>query len=122
MTLESTSEESCSHFATISFSQTLTLVPILKKTGISMNGNEPQAMSKDLILNNGCVVVHQDLFHSHGWHLPKKTIIQLQRPYRLPIYSHFLTWGDLFLDEKFMRNEQEECSAKLQENQRKGAT
>lgn len=50
----------------------LTLVPILKKTGIGMNGNEPQAMSKDLILDNGCVVVHQDLFHSHSWHLPNK--------------------------------------------------
>lgn len=88
MTLESTVEENCSNFATISFSQTLTLVPILKKTGIGMNRNEPQAMSKDLILDNGCVVVHKDLFHSHGWHLTKKTG---SFTYRLPIYSYFLT-------------------------------
>lgn len=83
---ESTAEESCSPFPKMPLSQTLTLVPVLKKTRISMNGNEPQAMSKDLILDNGCVVVHQDLFHSHGWHLPNKTITHLPRPHRFPIY------------------------------------
>lgn len=90
--LESTSEESCSCFPKISLSQTLTLVPIFKKTGISVNGNEPQAMSKDLILDNGCVVVHQDLFHSHGWHLPEKiTSLIFRDPTDSPSTPYLLT-------------------------------
>lgn len=69
-------------FPQISFSQTLTLVPIFKKTGVSMNGDETQAVGKDLILDDGRVVVHQDLLYSHGRHLPKE-----RRPCSPPINS-----------------------------------
>jgi hypothetical protein len=48
------------------------LVPIFKETRISEDGDEPQAVSKDLILDYGRVVIHQDLLHGHCRHLPKE--------------------------------------------------
>lgn len=108
-------EKSYSPSPKISFSQALTLVPIFKKTGISVNGNEPQAMSEDLILDNGCVVVHQDLFHSHGWHLPNKTIIYQDINSLLADIGRERPLPLRILDENFT-NEQEKCSAEFQEN------
>ena len=61
---ESLSEEHSPPFPQMSFSQTLTLVPIFKKTGVGMNGDEAQAVGEDLLLDDGRVVVHQDLLHS----------------------------------------------------------
>jgi len=113
---ESLSEEHSPPFPQMSFSQTLTLVPIFKKTGVGMNGDEAQAVGEDLILDDGRVVVHQDLLHSHGRHLPKE-----RNPAVPPSTPPSPDTGrqrphPRILDEKFTKNEQEECSATLQEH------
>lgn len=72
-----------------------------------MDGNEPQAMSEDLILHNGCVVVHQDFFHSHGWHLPNKTESLIYKDLKdsAPIPRRLTQIGrDLFLEESLIRS------------------
>lgn len=81
-----------------------------------MNGDEAQAVGEDLILDDGRVVVHQDLFHSHGRHLPKE-----RDPEVPPATPPCPDTGrprphSRILNEKFTKNEQEECSATLQEH------
>ena len=81
-----------------------------------MNGDETQAVGEDLILDDGRVVVHQDLLHSHGRHLPKE-----RDPAVPPSTPPSLDTGrqrphPRTPDEQLTKNEQEECSATLQEH------
>ena len=51
-----------------------TFSPVFEQSGVDLDGNEPESVSQDLVLDDGRVVVDEDLVDGHCWHLHKTHI------------------------------------------------